>query len=170
MIPILFRIGQKSELSSDPPGGRLKLPSPTLSKKKEKEKKNKKYKKDQKRPQARLLQERCVHCHELFSQVLHWLSAGQWAVGRAIIELLSVRVRLGPARVSTPRTWWSKVSSACLVWPVPSVFSTTVITRMKTLQVSPSLVSPGGAGGCLMFQMMTFVPVITLTATWVSGG
>jgi len=61
-------IGQKSELSSDPPGGRLKLPSPTLSKKKEKEKKNKKYKKDQKRPQARLLQERCVHCHELFSQ------------------------------------------------------------------------------------------------------
>ena len=71
MIPILFRIGQKSELSSDPPGGRLKLPSPTLSKKKEKEKKNKKYKKDQKRPQARLLQERCVHCHELFSQVLH---------------------------------------------------------------------------------------------------
>ena len=79
MIPILFRIGQKSELSSDPPGGRLKLPSPTLSKKKEKEKKNKKYKKDQKRPQARLLQERCVHCHELFSQVLHWLPAGQWA-------------------------------------------------------------------------------------------
>merc|ERR1711953_325848 len=61
-------IGQKSELPSDPPGGRLKLPSPTLSKKKEKEKKNKKNKKDQKRPQARLLQERCVHCHELFSQ------------------------------------------------------------------------------------------------------
>ena len=68
-FPILFRIGQKSEVSSEPPGGRLKLPSPTLNKKKEKEKKSKKYKKDQKRPQARLLQERCVHCHELFSQV-----------------------------------------------------------------------------------------------------
>ena len=69
MIQSCSRIGQKSELPSDPPGSRLKLPSPTLNKKKEKEKKNKKYKKDQKRPQARLLQERCVHCHELFSQV-----------------------------------------------------------------------------------------------------
>ena len=95
----------------------------------------------------------------------NWLS-NKVASSRSL--LFRVRILLGP--VSTPRTWWSKASSACLAWPVPSVFSTTVITRMKTLQVSPSLVSPGGAGGCLMFQMMTFVPVITLTATWVSGG
>jgi len=61
--------GQKSEVSSEAPI-RLKLPSPPLNKKKQKEKDKKirKYKKDQKRPQARLLQERCVHCHQLFSQ------------------------------------------------------------------------------------------------------
>ena len=69
-LPILFREAQKSEVSSEA-HSRLKLPSPPLNKKKQKEKdkKNKKFKKDQKRPQARLLQERCVHCHELFSQV-----------------------------------------------------------------------------------------------------
>ena len=69
-LPMLFRAGQKSEVSSEAPI-RLKLPSPPLNKKKQKEKDKKirKYKKDQKRPQARLLQERCVHCHQLFSQV-----------------------------------------------------------------------------------------------------
>ena len=44
---------------------RLRLPSPS-SKKKQK----KKYKKDSKKQPSRLLQERCVHCHELFSEVI----------------------------------------------------------------------------------------------------
>jgi len=42
---------------------RLRLPSPS-SKKKQK----KKFKKDSKKQPSRLLQERCVHCHELFSE------------------------------------------------------------------------------------------------------
>ena len=46
------------------------LPSPGGGGKKQpKDKEKKKFKKDSKKPQSRLLQERCVHCHELFSAV-----------------------------------------------------------------------------------------------------
>ena len=46
------------------------LPSPVGGgKKQHKDKEKKKFKKDSKKPQSRLLQERCVHCHELFSAV-----------------------------------------------------------------------------------------------------
>ena len=139
-LPILFRVAQKSEVSSEA-HSRLKLPSPTLKKKqKEKDKKNKKFKKDQKRPQARLLQERCVHCHELFSQVgLNSSNYYYWIISRNYNNndyywIISRIMPLVP--VATLPTFWSKASSACLALPVPSVFFTTVITRMKTLQVN----------------------------------
>jgi len=48
------------------PCSRLRLPSPTSNKRKQNKDKRKKFKKDPKKPQARLLQERCVHCHELY--------------------------------------------------------------------------------------------------------
>ena len=44
------------------------LPSPSNTKKNFKDK-NKKGKKDKNKKHARLLQERCVHCHEPFSEV-----------------------------------------------------------------------------------------------------
>jgi len=56
--------GRKAESG---PGRRLKLPSPTNKKKQSKDKR-KKYKKDPKKPAGRLLQERCVHCHQLYSE------------------------------------------------------------------------------------------------------
>ena len=52
------------------PCSRLRLPSPTSNKRKQKPDKRKKFKKDPKKPQARLLQERCVHCHELYYEVI----------------------------------------------------------------------------------------------------
>ena len=57
--------GRKGESG---PARRLKLPSPTNKKKQSKDKR-KKYKKDPKKPASRLLQERCVHCHQLYSEV-----------------------------------------------------------------------------------------------------
>ena len=76
-------------------------------------------------------------------RALPWtfLSGRNWLtnkVGSSMWVLFRVRMLPGPA--STPLTWWSKGSSACLAWPVPSVFSTTVITRMKTLQVTTLII------------------------------
>ena len=67
------RLLHKSENTEDlkkDASSKLMLPSPVGGGKKQpKDKEKKKFKKDSKKPQSRLLQERCVHCHELFSAV-----------------------------------------------------------------------------------------------------
>ena len=58
--------------SSQPPGSGLRLPSPTQGKARARDKRGrggKASRKEEKRKgQSRLLQERCVHCHELYSE------------------------------------------------------------------------------------------------------
>ena len=69
-----FSLHHKSENTEDLKGdisfNKYTSSSPTSSKKKQlKEKDKKKFKGDPKKPSGRLHQERCVHCHELFSEV-----------------------------------------------------------------------------------------------------
>ena len=66
---LLHKSENTEDLKKDA-SSKLMLPSPVGGGKKQpKDKEKKKFKKDSKKPQSRLLQERCVHCHELFSAV-----------------------------------------------------------------------------------------------------
>ena len=70
----IFSLHHKSENTEDLKGdisfSKYRLSSPSSSKKKQlKEKDKKKFKGDPKKSSGRLHQERCVHCHELFSEV-----------------------------------------------------------------------------------------------------
>ena len=75
----IFSLHHKSENTEDLKGdisfSKYRLSSPSSSKKKQlKEKDKKKLKGDPKKPSSRLHQERCVHCHELFSEVSYKLT------------------------------------------------------------------------------------------------
>ena len=61
------------ELKGDISFSKYTSPSPPSSKKKQLKDK-KRFKRDAKKPSGRLHQERCVHCHELFSEVGHHYS------------------------------------------------------------------------------------------------
>lgn len=68
--PSLLHKSENTEDLKKDASSKLMLPSPGGGGKKQpKDKDKKKFKKDSKKPQSRLLQERCVHCHELFSAV-----------------------------------------------------------------------------------------------------
>ena len=103
---------------------RLRLPSPS-SKKKQK----KKFKKDSKKQPSRLLQERCVHCHELFSEVLIE------TIAKYSLKHLYFRRTILLDHVDTLQILSSRVLNVSHVLLAPSVFSITVITRTKILQV-----------------------------------
>ena len=69
----IFSLHHKSENTEDLKGdiklSRASGPANYSKKKQLKEKDKKKFKGDPKKPPSRLHQERCVHCHELFSEV-----------------------------------------------------------------------------------------------------
>ena len=125
-ISSLKRAAHLSDIGSS----RLPLPAATTKPDKKRPKKNSKKVKKQ---HTRLLQERCAHCQELYSEV-----RPPHPGGRSLDEpmyLLYFSLRTSWALVGIPLTLFVVVSSVCLVFPAPNVFSITVTTRMKTFQV-----------------------------------
>ena len=113
---LLCRVG-----SGEAPSSRLKLPSPGLSKKqKEKDKgKMRKHKKDQKGPEARLLQERCVHCHQLFSQVNNSIEREIFEMRRLHLVWQSSRIVPVCSRCAEARYRVHVLSCLCQVSSLP---------------------------------------------------
>ena len=125
--------------------------------------KMRKHKKDQKGPEARLLQERCVHCHQLFSQVNNSIEREIFEIQRLHLVWQSSRIVPVCSRCAEARYRVHVLSCLCQVSSLPLSLRGWKLYRWEP----PGPVASNWPGP---FQMMTFVPVITLTATWASAG
>ena len=81
--------------------------------------KMRKHKKDQKGPEARLLQERCVHCHQLFSQVNNSIEREIFEMRRLHLVWQSSRIVPVCSRCAEARYRVHVLSCLCQVSSLP---------------------------------------------------